>query len=238
MIDRLRVGDSARIGFDWTDYAPPGAAVSAVAWSAEPATAANATRSQIEGMQTTVLVDAVEAGPLRVTGTVTFTDADSSTASQDYLVLITGGAAGSAYLSASDAVLRLLGFGIEAEVEPVDVVAATLELDAMRPFIGDRYGGDAQSLAFPRTVEPDGSSGGGVVPEPVLDAVSLLALAYAEDEGPPLKSEGIMSANVTYSSPKRSVNRRRVDALLWSYLKTRGRSPGAGLVNPADPFGR
>lgn len=128
------------------------------------------------------------------------------------------------YLTATAAQDRLLArYQITATLNDGDMDLASDELDALRPFIAEKYASD-QERAFPRSVEPDGSNGDGTVPANILDAVALLALEYVEDFGPPVKSEGAMSATVVYQAPKRHVNRRRVDALLNPYLKTRGYS--------------
>lgn len=128
------------------------------------------------------------------------------------------------YLIAADAQDRLLArYSITATLVEGDMDAASDELDALYPFIGLKYA-DEQVRAFPRSLEPDGSDGDGTVPANILDAVSLLALEYVEDFGPPVKSESAMSATVVYERPKRQVNRRRVDALVHPYLRTRGKS--------------
>jgi hypothetical protein len=128
------------------------------------------------------------------------------------------------YLTATQAQDRLLArYGITATLTDGDMDAASDELDALSPFIGLLYATD-QGRKFPRSLEPDGSDGDGTVPDNILDAVSLLALEYVEDFGPPVKSEGAMSATVVYERPKRHVNRRRVDALIHPYLSLRGKS--------------
>lgn len=128
------------------------------------------------------------------------------------------------YLTADDAQDRLEDrYGLTSTLNEGDMNAASDELDALRPFLGSKYLTD-QERAFPRSIEPDGSDSDGTVPDDILDAVALLAWLYAEDPGPPVKSESAGGVSVTYASAKRHVNRRRVDALLRPYLKTRGYS--------------
>lgn len=128
------------------------------------------------------------------------------------------------YLTAGEAQDRLLArYQITATLSEGDMDAASDQLDALRPFIGGLYDASTpQTRLFPRDIEPGGATGAGVVPDNILDAVSLMALEYVEDYGPPVKSEAAMSATVTYERPKRSANRRRIDALLRPYLATRG----------------
>lgn len=128
------------------------------------------------------------------------------------------------YLVAAAAQDRLLArYNITATLTDGDMDLASDELDALYPFIGVLYDAD-QARRFPRSIEPDGSTGDGTVPSNILDAVSLLALDLVDDSGPPVTAESAGGVSVTYAVPKRHVNRRRVDALVHPYLRTRGQS--------------
>lgn len=123
-----------------------------------------------------------------------------------------------AYLTAQQATERLTArFGIDATLYDADVEIASAELDSMAPFRGAKTDPD-QERQFPRT----GTGGDTETPEPILDAVALLAYQGAEDEEPAIVSEAQRHASVTYATPRVSQNQRRIYALVSPYLLRTG----------------
>lgn len=126
------------------------------------------------------------------------------------------------YLTATQAAARLTAYGVETTVYEGDLLIASDTLDALSPFIGERYDRD-QERAFPRSETLPGDVEG-ETPGRVLDAVSLLAATEAEG-GPeaPIKSEVVLSSEVTYATARTSPELRRVRALVRSYQRRTGR---------------
>lgn len=127
------------------------------------------------------------------------------------------------YLTNTEIAARLLArFGITATVAAADADIATTELDQSGPFIGTKK--DAtQALAFPRSVNPDGTTNEATAPpDAILDAVALLAYQAASDEGPPVTSESVSGVSVTYAKPAVPLSTRRVQALVSPYLLRAG----------------
>ena len=135
-----------------------------------------------------------------------------------------------AYLTATEARARLLSrFNLEADITEGDAEVASIELDASGPWIGKRYD-TSQERAFPRSILPGGATGDGEVPEPVLDALVLIAYRIAEDEGPGIKSESVLDRSVTYDSPKISRTTTRIEMLLGQYRTSGRESFNSGAV--------
>lgn len=139
-----------------------------------------------------------------------------------------------------------LAYEIDANILDADAEAASGNLDAMGPFIGEKQS-SAQALAFPRTLNPDGSANVGTdPPTAILNAVALLAYGFqAEDQNPPVKSESVLDESITYDTPKDSGNVSRVLALIRPYqanpyiVDQRPRSEVPPITTSAnyDPYG-
>lgn len=119
------------------------------------------------------------------------------------------------YLTATQINTRLYDrFGITATVTDADAEIASAELDSLAPFKGEKADPD-QERQFPRGDDA-------AVPEPILDAVALLAYQAVEDEGPAIQSESVLDQSITYASPKVTQTSRRVLALVAPYLLRTG----------------
>lgn len=132
------------------------------------------------------------------------------------------------YLTADEAIDRLIDRAeIEAAITPLDVEAASSELDSLAPFIGGKYDtSGAQELAFPRSINPDGTEGDGEVPERVLDWLALAAYTLTASNSPAITSESIGSTSRTYATPKVSQTERRMAHLIEPYLLKVGQRVG------------
>jgi hypothetical protein len=105
------------------------------------------------------------------------------------------------YLNAGQARDRLSSrFGITADPKDGDLDAASDELDARGPFIGEKYAPSTQARAFPRDVTVLGDTAG-VVPERVLDWVALRAYQLSIEDVP--RSLKKLSWTTSSSSPGR-----------------------------------
>lgn len=142
-------------------------------------------------------------------------------------------AAGS-YLSPDDAAARLWGrYDIQVDLKSGDLYTATYELDSYARFIGERQADD-QALAFPRTLNPDGTDNAEItVPDAVLDWVALRAYQLSVNEGPPVKSESVLDQSVTYAFASTSQTAKRMAGLLTPYL---AREPGFASIEVASTF--
>ena len=123
------------------------------------------------------------------------------------------------YLTAQAAESRLYAtYRIEGELSTGDVLAATLELDRYAgPFIGERYDSE-QELAFPRSVEPDGTATTSEdAPDAVLDWVALRAYELSREDEPPVTSRGLIRASVTYGRAAIPRTTRLMESLLNPY---------------------
>lgn len=119
------------------------------------------------------------------------------------------------YMQPGDASARLLTvFDIDAFLTIGDVFAASLDLDDLAPFKGDKTNPD-QLTEFPR----DGDT---VVPDAILDWVVLRAymLARDEPEGVTRQSIGRLSSE---HSPSYSREARMLPALIAPYLERTAR---------------
>ncbi len=127
------------------------------------------------------------------------------------------------YLTNTAIALRLSArFGITATVAAADADIATSELDSFGPFIGTKKDA-SQALAFPRSLNPDGTTNEATTPpDAILDAVALLAYQAASDEGPAITSESVTGVSVTYARPAVPLSTRRIQALVSPYLLKAG----------------
>ena len=99
-----------------------------------------------------------------------------------------------------------------------DMLAASLELDRYAgPFIGERYASD-QDLAFPRSIEPDGTATTSEEPPAeVLHWVALRAYELSREDEPPVTSRGLIGASVTYGRAAIPRTTRLMESLLSPY---------------------
>lgn len=125
------------------------------------------------------------------------------------------------YLTTSEALARLGKWGVEAEVYEGDLLIASDNLDALSPFVGERYDPD-QERAFPRSETLPGDTEG-VVPDRVLDAVALLAAQEAEGAPAAVKSESVLDHSITYETAVKPQTVRRTLALVKPYQRRTGR---------------
>ena len=117
---------------------------------------------------------------------------------------------------------RLLDrYGVTASVFPGDLDVASDDLDEARPFVGWKFNSE-QDREWPRSF--DGNLNPSLIPEAVLDWVSLRALQLSTDEEPPVKSEGAGGVSVSYATAKLSQSAKRMERLLSPYLRKTGRS--------------
>ncbi len=124
-----------------------------------------------------------------------------------------------AYLTAPAARERLSNrFGITANPLDGDLDAASDELDARGPFLGERYASNEQARAFPRSVTAPGDTVG-VVPERVLDWVALRAYQLGQEDLPPVSGEAVLDDQVRYARPKKSRVERLMKSLLVPYRR-------------------
>jgi hypothetical protein len=143
------------------------------------------------------------------------------------------------YLTAADALTRLEKYGISgATVTDGDVEAASADLDALGPFIGQRNGGSTQALAFPRTLALPGETAG-ATPDRVLDWVALRAYQLTQPDEAPVTEEGILRDRVKYSRARRSCIERLMRSLLKGYRAGSARIvPGGEAPYGPEPGGK
>lgn len=213
---RLSLGSKLDYGFDLASLGWLGAdTISSSTWTVSPVTGLTITGQTNTTTATSVFAEAITAGTYRLSNAVITTAGRKITLV--VVVSVEAATLAGAYLSPNDAEGRLWArYGIEVELVPGDVEAASESLDRLGPFIGTKQISD-QDRAFPRSVTPDGEEAGVDVPGAVLDAVALLALNL-QDDTTPVQSEGAGGVSVTYAVPKVSVNARRVENLLEPYL--------------------
>lgn len=134
----------------------------------------------------------------------------------------------SAYLTETEALKRLSSYNIDEAPTAGDLQVASLELDSMGPWADEKTDTTgAQERAFPR-------GGDQVVPDAILDAVALIAYAFAQDDEPPITSETFFGhQSVTYATPKESPYARRVRALISPY---RAGDASAGSLELSSSF--
>lgn len=123
------------------------------------------------------------------------------------------------YLTADQAIDRLdERYGITATITDGDIDAASWELDASGPFIGERLV-STQELAFPRNLNPDGTVNAEEdIPERILDWVALKAYQLTSNEDPGIISESIGISSWTFGRPASSQSERRMEYLIRPYL--------------------
>lgn len=132
-----------------------------------------------------------------------------------------------AYLTTAAAESRLEDrYEIITTLTVGDLDAASWELDASGPFIGERLDSSGvQELAFPRDLNPDGTENTDTdVPARILDWVALKAYQLTSDESSSITSESIGMASWTYATPRHSQNETRMKYLIWPYLATGGKT--------------
>ncbi len=125
------------------------------------------------------------------------------------------------YLTPQAAQTRLAAYSITATPTPKELELASDDLDLMGPrFLGTKYTTDltVQMRQFPRSITLPGDTPG-VVPEKVLDWVSMKAYGYQIDDEPPVKLERIEDIAQTYTRGKRSRLDRLMDNLLKPYTR-------------------
>jgi hypothetical protein len=134
------------------------------------------------------------------------------------------------YLTAQQAETRLDNrFGIEAFPLVGDLDAASAEVDAMGPFIGTKLVTDGtQTLAFPRSLNPDGTENEATTaPDAVLDLVALLAARSVTEYEPVVTSRSRSGLSESYSYPVAPRTERLIEnnyVSLRPYLLKMGRS--------------
>jgi hypothetical protein len=123
------------------------------------------------------------------------------------------------YLTAAQIEDRLDGrFGISTTITDGDAEIATYELEALAPFIGSKLDSE-QERAFPRTINPDGTTNEDEdPPDAVLDWVALCAYTMSAEETPGITSESIGSTSRSYATPKTNQTSRRMSVLVEPYL--------------------
>jgi hypothetical protein len=136
------------------------------------------------------------------------------------------------YLTRSEVLLRLEAYGLDAGATDVvtepDVLAASDDLDAQGPFVGD-LADEEQEREFPRDDDE-------TPPDAVLNWVALRAYELAKNIPPPVTSSSVGSASSTYASPRVSHVQRRMAGLLDPYISTTGsRGYPARIYPPAVP---
>lgn len=125
------------------------------------------------------------------------------------------------YLTSSEAETRLYSrFNITATLTDGDVEIASAELDSMAPFIGTKKVTDGtQELAFPRSVNPDGTeNASSTPPDAVLDWVALCAYRIVSDDSGAITSASADGVSISYASPKVSQAGRRMAYQIEPYL--------------------
>lgn len=190
------------------------------------------TGQTFDATSTTVFGESTASGTWRLRNSIT--TAGGRKGVEDLVVAARAGATALGYLSPEDAEARLFSrFGIESSLGAGDVAAASSELDLMRPFIGTKLVTDGtQTLEFPRSIKPDGTTATSTVPDAVLDYVALCAYRLSVDDPPPVKSSGAGSVNVTYMDSKASQTDRRMEYLLEPYLLKVGQLVGSSWNAP------
>ncbi len=126
----------------------------------------------------------------------------------------------SSYLSRQQAEDRLLSrYGMDVSLTEGVLSLASEQLDAYyAPFTGSRLD-EEQERAFPRSWLRPGDEAG-IVPEPILDAVCLLAGAEAEGEDDtPVTAERVMQVSRTYAVGKVPKSIKRVALLVAPYQR-------------------
>lgn len=144
-----------------------------------------------------------------------------------------------AYLTADNAATHLYErFGVTTELYDADLEIASDEVDRSGPFIGERYAPVAtQPRAFPRSVNPDGSTvTGSTVPDGVLDAVVCLAYALKRGETLGVTSESTLDRSLTYPSPLQSRWILRAKMALDPYRRQYGYPVGTYGSSDAVPW--
>jgi hypothetical protein len=143
-----------------------------------------------------------------------------------------------AYLDGAGCEDRLAEINIFTTITDADARAASNLLEAVGPFIGDPQD-EEQTLAFPRTLNPNGTENEDTdVPDDILDAVALAAYRIATDDPPPLtgRSRSGLSESYASSTPAKSQAERRFDALISPYLRHKpGRANVTSLPWTAVP---
>lgn len=137
------------------------------------------------------------------------------------------------YLSTAEAETRLEDrYEIITTLTVGDVDAASWELDANGPFIGERLS-STQELAFPRNLNPDGTENTDTdVPERILDWVALKSYQLTSNEQPGIISESIGMASWTFGKPVSSQSERRMEHLISPYV-----AEGGNTITVASSFG-
>lgn len=226
--ETIDVGEKLDWTFGWDDNDWLGAdTIASSTWSVAPSLGISLTGAAFTTTTTSAFFEPTSAGTYRAINAVI--TAGGRKGIKHLLLFAEDVAALNGYLSTNDAEARLWSrYGVEASLSTGDLEAASVELDALAPFIGSKYdtSGD-QELAFPRSINPDGTEGDGEVPERVLDWVALAAYTITSPDSPAVTSESIGSTSRTYSTSRVSPSTRRLAHLIEPYFLKVGQRVGA-----------
>lgn len=139
------------------------------------------------------------------------------------------------YLTEEEAEARLdERYGIAAAPLIGDLEIASSELDSLGPFIGTQLVTDGtQTLAFPRSENPDGTTNAQTdPPDAILDWVALNAYRISVDDPPAITSRSARGLSESYAYPKGSQNERRMAYLLAPYFLRMGQSVDTRPYSP------